>query len=125
MICWRLRKARSTIRGCSLVGTPRSQMKRFESELVQENWTQVREDVEIKQIAIPQGEETYLLCRTAGRKEKEKAIRTRFSARMENALRGLEKSIAQGRLKDRYKMERRLGRIQERYPQDTPQGTGC
>jgi len=95
-------------------------MKRFESELVQENWTQVREDVEIKQIAIPQGEETYLLCRTAGRKEKEKAIRTRFSARMENALRGLEKSIAQGRLKDRYKMERRLGRIQERYPQDTP-----
>jgi transposase len=103
--------------GQYLVGTPRSQMKRFESALVQENWTQVREDVEIKQIAIPQGEEIYLLCRTAGRKEKEKAIRERFSARMENALRGLEKSIAQGRLKDRYKMERRLGRIQERYPQ--------
>ena len=103
--------------GQYLVGTPRSQMKRFASELVQENWTQVREDVEIKQIAIPQGEETYLLCRTTGRKEKEKAIRERFSARMENALRGLEKSITQGRLKDRYKMERRLGRIQERYPQ--------
>ena len=103
--------------GQYLVGTPRSQMKRFESELLQENWTQVREDVEIKQILIPQGEETYILCRTAGRKEKEKAIRERFSVRMENALRGLEKSIAQGRLKDRYKMERRLGRIQERYPQ--------
>jgi hypothetical protein len=28
----------------------------------------------------------------------------------------LEKNIAQGRLKDRYKMERKLGRIQERYP---------
>ena len=103
--------------GQYLVGTPRSQMKRFENELLQENWTQVREDVEIKQIPIPQGEETYILCRTAGRKEKEKAIRERFSVRMENALRGLEKSIAQGRLKDRYKMERRLGRIQERYPQ--------
>lgn len=103
--------------GQYLVGTPRSQMKRFESELLQENWTQVREDVEIKQIPIPQGEETYVLCRTAGRKEKEKAIRERFSVRMENALRGLAKSIAQGRLKDRYKMERRLGRIQERYPQ--------
>ena len=103
--------------GQYLVGTPRSQMKRFENELLQENWTQVREDVEIKQIPIPHGEETYILCRTAGRKEKEKAIRERFSVRMENALRGLEKSIAPGRLKDRYKMERRLGRIQERYPQ--------
>lgn len=103
--------------GQYLVGTPRSQMKRFENELLQENWTRVREDVEIKQIPIPQGEETYILCRTAGRKEKEKAIRERFSVRLENALRGLEKSVAQGRLKDRYKMERRLGRIQERYPQ--------
>ena len=44
----------------------------------------------------------------------------------------LEKSIASGRLKDRYKMERRLGRIQARHPQvndlfevtlrDTPAG---
>jgi len=92
-------------------------MKRLESELLQKNWTRVREDVEIKQIAIPQGEETYILCRTSGRQEKEKAIRERFSVRMEKALRGLEKNIAQGRLKDRYKMERKLGRIQERYPQ--------
>ena len=103
--------------GQYLVGTPRSQMKRLESELLQKNWTRVREDVEIKQIAIPQGEETYILCRTSGRQEKEKAIRERFSARLEKALRGLEKNIAQGRLKDRYKMERKLGRIQERYPQ--------
>jgi hypothetical protein len=42
--------------------------------------------VEVKQIAIPQGEETYILCRTAGRKEKEGAIRKRFSTRMELAL---------------------------------------
>jgi len=103
--------------GQYLVGTPRSQMKRFENELVQENWTRVREDVEVKQIAIPQGEETYIMCRTSGRQEKEKAIRGRFCARMEKALRGLEKNIAEGRLKDRYKMERKLGRIQERYPQ--------
>ena len=103
--------------GQYLVGTPRSQMKRLESELLQENWTRVREDVEIKQIAVPQGEETYILCRTSGRQEKEKAIRERFCTRLEKALRGLEKNIAQGRLKDRYKMERKLGRIQERYPQ--------
>ena len=118
--------------GQYLVGTPRRQMKRFEAELLKDDWTQVRADVEVKQIAIPQGEETYILCRTAGRKEKEKAIRKRFSLGMEKALQALEKSMASGRLKDRYKMERRLGRIQARHPQvndlfevtlrDTPTG---
>jgi transposase len=73
--------------------------------------------VEVKKVAIPQGEETYILCRTSGRKEKEKAIRNRFSNSMETALKGLEKTIITGRLKDRNKMERRLGKIQARHPQ--------
>ncbi len=103
--------------GQYLVGTPRSQMKQFEAELLKEDWTRVRPEVEVKKVAIPQGEETYILCRTAGRKEKEKAIRSRFSNRMETALQGLEKAIVTGRLKDRNKMERRLGKIQARHPQ--------
>jgi transposase len=103
--------------GQYLVGTPRSQMKRFEQELLADDWTQVREGVEVKRVAIPQGEETYILCRTAGRKEKETAIRKRFSNSMEAALKGLAKTIETGRLKDRNKMERRLGRIQARHPQ--------
>ena len=101
--------------GQYLVGTPRSQMKQFEAELLQEDWTQVRPEVEVKKVAIAQGEETYILCRTAGRKEKEKAIRNRFSGSMEKALNGLEKTLALGRLKDRHKMERRLGKIQARH----------
>ena len=103
--------------GQYLVGTPRSQMKQFEEELLKDDWTRVRPEVEVKQVTIPQGEETYILCRTAGRKEKEKAIRNRFSTRMEDALNGLAKTIAKGRLKDRHKMERRLGRIQARHSQ--------
>ena len=104
--------------GQYLVGTPRSQMKQFAAELLnKEDWTQVRPAVEVKRIAIPQGEETYILCRTAGRQEKEKAIRSRFSSSMERALQNLEKTIAMGRLKDRNKMERRLGKIQARHPQ--------
>lgn len=102
--------------GQYLVGTPRSQMKQFEAELLKEDFTRVRPEVEVKKVAIPQGEETYILCRTSGRKAKEKAIRTRFSTRMEDALQGLEKTIATGRLKDRLKMERRLGKIQARHP---------
>jgi len=103
--------------GQYLTGTPRSQMKRFEEELLKEDWTRVRPEVEVKKVAIPQGEETYILCRTSGRKEKEKAIRNRFSNSMETALKGLEKAIVTGRLKDRNKMERRLGKIQARHPQ--------
>src|SRR5260370_9517528 len=103
--------------GQYLVGTPRSQMKQFETELLQEDWTRVRPEVEVKKVALPQGAETYILCRTAGRKEKEKAIRGRFSNSMEKALQGLEKTIAAGRLKDRNKMERPLGKIQARHPQ--------
>src|ERR1700682_3929152 len=118
--------------GQYLVGTPRSQMKPFEAELLKDDWTRVRPEVEVKKVAIPQGEETFILCRTTGRKEKEKAIRQRFSARMEDALQRLARTIETGRLKDRNKMERRLGRIQASHPhvndlyevalRDTPEG---
>jgi transposase len=118
--------------GQYLVGTPRRQMKQFEQELLKDDWIQVRPEVEVKKVAIPQGEETYILCRTQGRQEKEKAIRSRFSSRMEDALQRLARTIETGRLKDRNKMERRLGRIQASHPQvndlyevavrETPQG---
>src|ERR1035438_4196079 len=118
--------------GQYLVGTPRSQMKQFEAELIKDDWTRVQPEVEVKQVAVPQGEETYILCRTAGRKEIEKAIRKRFSTLMELALQRLQKTIAAGRLKDRNKMERRLGKIQARHShvndlfevalKDTPEG---
>ena len=65
--------------GHYLVGTPRAKLKEFEAELRQGDWLQVRPEVEIKRVAIPQGEETYILCRTRGRREKENAIRSRLS----------------------------------------------
>ena len=103
--------------GQYLVGTPRSRMKEFEAELLKDDFEQVRPEVEVRQIAIRGGEETYVLCRTSGRKEKEKAIRTRFADKIEKSLKGLEKRIKEGRLKDRYKMERYVGRIQAANPQ--------
>ncbi len=61
-------------------------------------------------------EETYVLCRTTARREKEKAIRSRFSARIEKSLGQLAQRVASGKLKDRGKIEHRLGRIEARYP---------
>ena len=103
--------------GQYLVGTPRSKLKQFEAELLKDDFEKIRPEVEVKQIPIVGGEETYILCRTAGRKEKEKAIRSRFVAKIEKALRGLDKRVAEGKLKDRFKMERNLGRIQASHPQ--------
>jgi transposase len=100
-----------------LVGTTRSKLKQFEAELLKDDFEKIRPDVEVKQIQILGGEETYVLCRTTGRKEKEKAIRSRFVAKIEKALTGLEKRIAEGKLKDRDKMWMRLGRIQASHPQ--------
>lgn len=101
--------------GQYLVGTPRSQLRRFEQELLREDWTRARDGIAVKLVAAPGGEETYLLCRSAARQEKEKAMRSHFSRAMEKALAGLEKQLRGGKLKDRNKAERRLGAIRARY----------
>ena len=41
--------------GHYLVGTPRSQMKQFEAELLKEDWTRVRPEVEVKKVAHTAG----------------------------------------------------------------------
>ena len=103
--------------GQYLVGTPRAKLKGLESELLQGAWTKVREEVEAQLVSIPGGSETYVLCRSRARREKERAIRRRFSDRMERALARLAERVEKGQLKDRSKIERRLGKIQERYVQ--------
>ena len=103
--------------GQYLVGTPRAKLKGLESELLQGTWTQVREEVEAQLVSIPGGSETYVLCRSRARREKERAIRRRFSDRMERALARLAERVEKGQLKDRSKIERRLGKLQERYVQ--------
>jgi transposase len=103
--------------GQYLVGTPRAKLKQFEKQLLEGGWEQVRPDVEVKLVPTPEGEETYILCRSTARQAKEQAIHSRFSARVERALTALTKRVAEGRLKDRSKIERRVGKIQARNPQ--------
>jgi transposase len=103
--------------GQYLVGTPRAKLKGMECQLLEGAWTQVREEVEAQLVPLPGGSETYVLCRSTARREKERAIRRRFSGRMERALARLAERVEKGQLKDRGKIERRLGKIQERYVQ--------
>lgn len=101
--------------GQYLVGTRRTQLRAVEQALLDGTWTRVRDEVEAHVIPVPGGTETYVLCRSTARREKERAIRRRFSTRLEDALQRLETRVATGRVKDRAVIERVLGRLQERY----------
>ncbi len=95
-----------------IIGTPKSLLKKFERELLSENWQQVHEGLEVKKCASPDGaEEMFILCRSAARKEKEGAIVERFSNNIEKELNKIQTSCQAGRLKDPAVAERRIGRL--------------
>ena len=71
-----------------IVGTPKGMLKRFERELLAQDWHQVHTGLEVRFCPAPGGEELFVLCRSAQRKEKEQAIHERFEKRIEE---GLEK----------------------------------
>lgn len=98
-----------------LVGTPQSMLKRYEKELVESGWEEVQPGVEIKACQSPEGsDETFLLCRARGRKEKEMAILRRCSGRLEAALERLSEQVKRGKIRSRGMIERRIGRLLER-----------
>ena len=97
-----------------LVGTPKSLLKKFEQHLLDQDWEEVQAGVEVKLCPAPSGTETFVLCRSLGRKEKENAILHRFVARLEEKLTKLAERAEQGKLRDRHKAERQIGRLLER-----------
>jgi transposase len=98
-----------------LVGTPKSMLRKFEQALLEKDWEEVNPGVEVKMCASPEGKaETFVLCRSEGRKDKEKAILNRFVTRLETGLNNLKEQAQQGRLRDRQKADRRIGRLLER-----------
>jgi len=101
--------------GHYLVGTPRSMLKKFENELTESGWSKVYEDLEVKLCASPDGEETFVLCRSASRAGKEKAIHERFGKRIESGLQKLGERLAKRKkVPDRSCVERQIGRVLER-----------
>ncbi|MGB2987252.1 MAG: hypothetical protein WBE26_15390, partial [Phycisphaerae bacterium] len=68
------------------MGTPKSALRSFEQALLQEDWTEVEKGVEVKLRPSPDGDETFILCRSTARREKEQAMHERFEKRIEEAL---------------------------------------
>src|SRR5438874_8823809 len=70
--------------------------------------------VEIKR--QQKGDIVYLLCRSEGREEKDRAIREKQETKLIADLHRLQQRVAKGRLKRENKIQRAIGRLLERYP---------
>ena len=102
-----------------IVATPKSQLKQFEQRLLDHDWEHVAPGVEVKLCAAPGDDhETFVLCRSEGRIDKENAIREKQYKRLEAELNKLKERIdaTTRTLRDRSTAERRVGRLLERYP---------
>ena len=96
-----------------VIGTPRSELKRWARQLADRtDWRRIREDVEVKICRGPEGNETFLLCRSAARVEKERAMHERFSKRIEAGLEQMARRIAKAKRRlDPGVLERQIGRL--------------
>ena len=101
--------------GSYIVGTPKAMLRRFEQYLTEKEWHEVQAGVEVKLVPGPEGDETFVLARSADRRKKERAMHERFFERMETGLDKLRTAAESGRLKDEAMAHERLGRLKERY----------
>ncbi len=88
-----------------LVGTPKGLLKKYEQELLADDWHKIREGIEVKLLKVPRAEEAepategaidettasdqeiFILCRSQDRVQKDAAIVRRFEQKIEERLR--------------------------------------
>jgi transposase len=96
-----------------IIGAPKSELKKFASELARpDGWRTVQEGVEVKLASHPETGETVILCRSADRRSKERAMHDKFSRRIQEALDRLAARIARSKKRlDPATVNRQIGRI--------------
>ena len=94
-----------------IVGTPKPMLRKYEQQLIASDWNIVHEGLEVKLCAGPDGgAETFILCRSAQRREKEKAMHDRFEKRIAEGLTSLAK-MAEQRAMTPVQLSHRVGRL--------------
>lgn len=96
-----------------VIGSPKSELRRWASQLEDKaDWRHIREDVEVKICRGPEGQETFLLCRSASRVDKERAMHERFGKHIEEGLESLGHRVEKSKKPlDRGAIERQIGRL--------------
>ena len=103
-----------------IIGTPKSMLKKFEQELLKEDWHTIRDGIEVKLCRPPRDEdggadavdpnETFILCRSRDRLQKDEAILRRFEQKIEDRLQAMAARCEKQR-RDPMKVEREVGRL--------------
>ena len=94
-----------------IIGASKGTLKKFERELLEEDWRAIRDGLEVKLCRSPSGgQETYILCRSRDRRDKEKAMHERFEKRIDEALEKVQASCRKRKWKKEV-IDRRVGRI--------------
>jgi transposase len=103
-----------------IIGTPKSMLKKFEQQLLKEDWTTIRDGIEVKLCTMPQEEgedqetgevtETFILCRSRDRIEKDKAIVKRAADKIQERLIAMQ-SRCEKQNRDQLILSREIGRL--------------
>jgi transposase len=96
-----------------LLGAPPSELKKWKVALADaKDWRAVREGLDAKLCPGPDGSETFVLCRSSERQNKEKAMHERFSKRIEQGLESLGRRIDKSaKPMERGPIDRQIGRL--------------
>ena len=94
-----------------IMGTHKALLRKYEKQLIAPDWNTVHEGLEVKLCPDPDGgTETFILCRSAARREKEKAMHERFEKRIEEGLASLVK-MTEKRSMTAVQLSHRVGRL--------------
>lgn len=94
-----------------IVGTPKAMLRKHEKQLMEKDWATVHEGLEVKLCPDDDGgSEVFILCRSADRRQKEKAMHERFEKRIEEGLNALAK-LAERRSMTPVQLAQRVGRL--------------
>ena len=96
-----------------IVGTPKNQLRAYERQLVEGEWSAIRDGLAVQLVPSVDGVETYILCRSEDRALKEQAMRDRFAVRIETGLTSMVAGCLQRRSAPGT-IERRVGRLLQR-----------
>jgi len=99
-----------------IIGAPKSDLKHCQAALAETGgWRTIREGVEVKLLDGTVPEERFILCRSADRREKERAMHEKFSTRIEESLKRLQGRIAKAKKSlDKAQVSRQIGRLLQR-----------
>jgi transposase len=99
-----------------LMGAPRSLLKRYESEFHDDiGWQTIRKGLDVK-LVKGSDHETYVLCKSADRAQKEQAMLQRQMEKFKDHIEKKSRQLAGRPSSNISSVQQNIGRLRERYP---------